>query len=214
MSEVWVSNWKNIEAALRQHASVKDCVVLDRENVPGNRRVVAYIESNQAVVTTANELRSHIIATLPNYRVPDMFIFRTRFPKTPDGTVDRAALMTIDKPECDLPQGYLAPRTLNEKLMSNIWEETLQLKDIGVYDNFFDIVRDSSLAMEIIARVRKVFTVNLPVRALFADPTVAGMTAAVLQQQNKWTNRRGLAESVSELAMQRREQSRNHLSKH
>ena len=208
-----MSNWKKIEAALRQHESVKDCIVVAREDSSGSRCLVAYIVSNQGVVITANELRSHIGATLPNYRMPDTFIFRNNLPKTPDGTVDRAALMTISQPARDLPQGYLAPRTLNEKLMSSIWEETLQLKGIGVYDNFFDIVRDSSLAMEIIARVRKVFTVNLPVRALFADPTVAGMTAAVLQQQNKWTNRRGLAECVSELALQRREQARSSLSK-
>ena len=208
-----MTNWKKIEAALRQHESVKDCIVVAREESPGSRCLVAYIVPNQAVVTTANELRSHISATQPNYRVPDTFIFRNSLPKTPDGTIDRAALMTVDQPKCDLPQRYLAPRTLNEKLMANIWEETLQLKDVGVYDNFFDIVRDSSLAMEIIAQVRKVFAVNLPVRALFADPTVAGMTAAVLQQQTKWTNRRGLAESVSELALQRREQARSLLSK-
>jgi len=208
-----MSNWKKIEAALRQHASVRDCVVLNRENVPGNRCLVAYIVANQAVVTTANELRGHISATLPKHRVPDAFVFRNSLPKMPDGTVDRLALMAVDQPKRDLSAGYMAPRTMNEKLMANIWEETLKLKEIGIYDNFFDIVRDSCLAMEIIARVRKVFTVNLPVRALFADPTVAGMTAAVVQQQTKWPKRRGLAECVSELALQRREQARQNLSK-
>ena len=208
-----MSNWKQIETALRQHAAVRDCVVLERTDVARDQSLVVYIVSNQAEVAKISELRSHIKRTLPDFEEQAKFVFRNSLPSMLDGTVDRIALMTVDQPECDLPQGYLAPRTLNEKLMSNIWEETLQLKDIGVYDNFFDIVRDSSLAMEIIARVRKVFTVNLPVRALFADPTVAGMTAAVLQQQTKWINRRGLAECVSELALQRREQARSPLSK-
>ncbi len=206
-----MSNWKKIEAALRQHASVRDCVVLDREDVAGNHCLVAYIVSNQAVTTTANELRSHLSATRPNYREPGAFVFRNSLPRMPDGTIDRAALMAVDQPERDLPQEYVAPRTLNESLMANIWEETLKLKDIGVYDNFFNIVRDSYMAMEIIARVRKVFTVNLPVRALFADPTVAGMTAAVLQEQAQRTNGRGVAQCVPDLP--RRQQARQHLSK-
>ena len=208
-----MSNWKKIEAALRQHASVKDCVVLAREDVPGNQGLVAYIVLNQAVVSTANELRRHISATLPDYLLPGAFVFRNSLPMMPNGTVDRAALLAVDQSERDLPQGYVAPRTLNEKLMANIWEEILQLKDIGVYDNFFDIVRDSFLAMEVIARVRKVFTVNLPVRTLFADPTVAGMTAAVLQQKVRRTNGRGVAERLRDLDLPRRQPGRQHLSK-
>ena len=121
-----MSNSKTIEAALRQHASVRDCVVLDREDVPGNRCLVAYIVANQAVVTTANELRNHISATLPYYRVPGAFVFRNSLPMMHDGTVDRAALIAVDQSERDLPQGYLAPRTLNEKLMANIWKEILE----------------------------------------------------------------------------------------
>jgi len=208
-----MSNWKKIEAALRQHASVRDCVVLARENVPGNRCLVAYIVANQADVATANELRSHINASLPNYLVPRTFVFRNSLPTLPDGTVDRAALMAVDQPEPDLSYGYVAPRTLNEKLMANIWEETLKFKDIGVYDNFFDIVRDSFLAMELIERVREVFAVHLPVRTLFSDPTVAGMTATVLQRKVQWTNNRAVTERVPDLGLTRRQPTRQRLSK-
>ena len=235
-----MSTWKKIEGALRQHPSVRDCVVLgwdegeesnsgvagsDKEgnnpksksgpadkNRKSDPRFVAYVVSNQAMLATANELRSHISATLPNNEVPGVFVFRNSLPRMPDGKVDRAALRITDQPERNLPQKHLAPRTVNEQLMAKIWEETLKLKDIGINDNFFDIVRDSFLAMEIIARVRKVFAVNLPVRALFADPTVAGMTAAVLQQKAQWTNGRSLA-GLPGLDIPRRQSARLHLSK-
>jgi len=67
--------------------------------------------------------------------------------------------------------------------MASIWQETLKLEPIGVFDNFFDIVRDSCLAMEVIERTRKAFAVNVSVSELFADPTVAGMAAAVMRSQ-------------------------------
>jgi spore germination protein GerM len=92
--------------------------------------------------------------------------------------------------------------------MANIWQETLDLEDVGVYDNFFELVRDSYLAMEVIKRVREVFKVALSVRALFADPTVAGMTAAVLQQKAKWTNSPDSTEGISTLNLQKKTATR------
>lgn len=212
-SEVFVFNCKNIEAILRHHPSVRECVVLDRADAAGVQSLVVYIVSNQAGPANTGELRSHIKKTLPDFRMPAKFVILNSLPFMPNGTVDRAALVGVDPPERISPQEHVAPRTPNEKLMANIWQETLKVENVGVFDNFFDIVRDSSLAMTIITRVRSTFAVHLPVRALFADPTVAGMTAAVLDQQTKWTNRRGLAESVTDLHTQRREQVRNYLSK-
>ena len=80
-------------------------------------------------------------------------------------------------------QCFVAPRTPSEKLMASLWADILNLDKISLTDNFFDYGRDSFLAMEIVARVRKVFAVDLSVRTLFEDPTVAGMTAAVLKSQ-------------------------------
>src|SRR5262245_24142804 len=82
------------------------------------------------------------------------------------------------------PEFYTPPQTENEKLMASIWREILKLKKISMNDNFFDYGRDSYLAMEFVARVRKVFAVNLSLKSLFEEPTVAGMTAAVLRNQH------------------------------
>jgi hypothetical protein len=225
-----MSNWSAIEIALRQHASVGDCVVLDSENSQtgnsrlagsnkqGNnrksklktrkssRRIVAYIVANQAVVATADELRKHIQRTLPNFMLPIKFVFRNTLSIKRNDRVGGAALMADNRGERDLSHGYVAPRTLNEKLMAQIWEEALKLKNIGAYDNFFDIVRDSSSAIEIISRVRRVFTVTVPLRSLFADPTVAGMTAVVLEQKAKWSRDPEVTDFLSDLSLPGREQ--------
>ena len=80
---------------------------------------------------------------------------------------------------------FVAPRSPSEQLMVSIWQDILKLERIGIFENFFDIVNDSFLALEVIEQTRQAFSVNLPVRDLFADPTVAGMTAAFLRYQHR-----------------------------
>ena len=113
-------------------------------------------------------------------------------------TENRQALIDIDGCKRDLKEHFVAPRTTSEKLMASIWTEILKLKEIGVHDNFFDYGRDSFLAMEVIARVRQVFAVNLSVRAMLEEPTVAGMTAAVLRSQYRHRDKPALLDRASE----------------
>ncbi len=93
-------------------------------------------------------------------------------------------LSDMDRFRREVSGDIVPPRTSSEKSMAKIWADILKLKEVSVHDNFFDYGRNSSLAMEMIARVRKVFAVNLSVQQLFQDPTVAGMTAAVLSSQH------------------------------
>jgi amino acid adenylation domain-containing protein len=171
-----------IEAVLCQHGSVKDAVALAPENMPAYQRLVAYVVPNQFVAPTASELRSFLNATLPDYMVPSGFVLLETLPLTPNGKVDRQMLSTLDRPE--LKDGFVAPRTPDEKIMANIWAETLKLKQISLYDNFFDLGRHSFLAMEVISRVRKVFGIDVPFRELFAVPTVAGMAATMMRKRS------------------------------
>ena len=82
--------------------------------------------------------------------------------------------------------------------MANIWAETLKLKQIGIYDNFFDLGRRSCLAMEVISRVRKVFAIDVALRELFAAPTVAGMAATMMLKRATWSNRKGPGGAMSD----------------
>ena len=90
-----------------------------------------------------------------------------------------------DTPTDSNGRNFVAPRTPSEQLMVSIWQDILKMERIGIFENFFDIVNDSFLAMEVIERTRKTFSVKLPVRDLFTEPTVAGMTAAVLRCQHQ-----------------------------
>jgi hypothetical protein len=159
--------------------------------------LAAYVVPKHATLPTPGDLRNFLAKGLPRHRIPSAFVFLNDFPVTLDGGVNRQALLALDYCKRGLKNGFVAPRTRHEKLMAHIWAEILNLKQVGVYDNFFDLGHQSFLAMEIIARVRKTFAVNLSVRALFEDPTVAGMTAAVLLNQCQWTNRPGIGELLS-----------------
>jgi surfactin family lipopeptide synthetase A len=186
-----------IEAVLRHHGSVRDTVVLPCDDGPDYQRLVAYVLPEQSALPTASELRGFLNATLPDYMVPSRFVLLDALPLMPNGKIDRHALPTLNRPE--LKDGFVAPRSADEKIMASIWAETLKLKQIGLYDNFFDLGRHSFLAMEVISRVRKVFAIDVPLRELFAAPTVAGMTAAVVHKRFQATARQNFGDFRSRL---------------
>jgi acyl-CoA synthetase (AMP-forming)/AMP-acid ligase II len=191
-----------IETTLRQHRSVRDAVVLGRDHVSGRRRLVAYVAANKGAVPTASELTGFLCSLLPYYMVPSSFIFIKHPSMYPDGKIDRRACVALDQDGIELKDGFVAPRTANEKIIANIWAETLNLKQIGVFDNFFDLGNHSTLAIQLINRIRSVFAVDLSVRALFEVPTVAGMTAAVVRKQYGWPIEEGDGKLSSQLALQ------------
>jgi aryl carrier-like protein len=96
-----------------------------------------------------------------------------------------SSLCDMERFRREVPGDIVPPRTTSEKAMARIWVDILKIKEVSVHDNFFVYGRDSSLAMEFVERVRKTFAVNLSVRALFDEPTLAGMTAAILKYQHK-----------------------------
>ncbi|HEX8904580.1 MAG TPA: condensation domain-containing protein, partial [Longimicrobiaceae bacterium] len=161
-----------IETVLRRHPGVADCAVIAREDTPGDRRIVAY------VVGTAEpeELRPHIRRSLPEYMLPAAFVRLEQLPLSPNGKVDRKALPA---PEFAGDERYVAPRTPAEELLAGIWAEVLRVERVGVHDSFFELGGHSLLATRVVSRVREVFAVELPLRALFEGPTVAELALAV-----------------------------------
>ena len=186
-----------IEAVLRQHGSVREPIVVAHEDVAGYPRLVAYVVPKPGSVPTASELRGFLNATLPDYMVPSGFVLLDALPMTPNGKVDHRALAAINRSE--LKDGFVAPRTPVEEIMASIWTEILKLKQIGIYDNFFDVGSHSFLAIEVVSQVRKVFAVNLSLRELFAAPTVAGMAATVVKVRSKRDNQHDLRVSLANL---------------
>ncbi|HEV2735775.1 MAG TPA: amino acid adenylation domain-containing protein, partial [Longimicrobiaceae bacterium] len=165
-----------IEAALLAHPAVREAVVVAREAAPGDRRLTAYVVGKQGAAPPADELRAHLRARLPEYMLPAAFVALPALPLTAHGKVDRRALPA---PEPDAGRhGGEAPRTVTEELLAGIWAELLG-GEPGVHDDFFDLGGHSLLAAQVASRVRAVLGVELPLRALFEAPTVAGLAARI-----------------------------------
>src|SRR5262249_41763077 len=132
----------------------------------------------------AAQLREGLGRRVPPYMVPASFVLLERLPLTANGKVDRKALPLPDR-RANLLQGYVAPATPLEKALSQIWLEVLRLDEVGVEDNFFELGGHSLLATRVIAHVRDVLQVELPLRVLFESPTVRGMALQVERAQRE-----------------------------
>ncbi|HET7463267.1 MAG TPA: amino acid adenylation domain-containing protein, partial [Longimicrobium sp.] len=161
-----------VEAALRRHPGVEECAVVAREDVPGERRLVAYVVGP----ADADALRAHLRHSLPEHMVPAAFVALERLPLTPNGKPDRRALPA---PDLASTAGHAAPRTPVEEVIAGIWGEVLRLPRVGVHDPFFEIGGHSLLATRVLARIRDVLGVDPGIRGLFEAPTVAGLAERV-----------------------------------
>ena len=162
-----------VEAVLRRHPAVRDCAVVVREDVPGDPRLVAYVAGD----ADADALRAHLRGTLPDYMVPAAFVRAGRAP--PDAQRQAGPAGAPRAGVRGRRTRYVAPRTDAERMMAAIWAEVLGQERVGVHDNFFALGGHSLLAMRLISRVRAAFGVELPLRALFEGPTVAGLAQRV-----------------------------------
>jgi acyl carrier protein len=168
-----------IESLLRDYKEVRDAVVLAREDTPGQRRLVAYVVAEPSSELSASHLRGYIKERAPDYMMPSSFVLLDELPLTPNGKVNRKALPL---PEHALPEEEtdgVSPRTPLEEKLAGIYASVLGLKNVGVLNNFFDLGGHSLLATQITSRIRETFKVELPLRALFVNPTVAGLATAV-----------------------------------
>ncbi len=163
-----------IEARLSEHIGVREAVVLAREDVPGDKRLVAYYVSDGEL--EADTLRSHLLASLPDYMVPAAYVRIDNLPLTPNGKLDSKALPAPDS-EAYARAGYEAPQGEVEETLATIWAELLGLERIGRHDNFFELGGHSLLAVTLVERLRRQ-GLQIDVRALFASPSLSGLAAA------------------------------------
>nr|QLY89264.1 pseudodesmin synthetase [Pseudomonas sp.] len=163
-----------IQARLTQFPGVKEAVVLAREDVPGDKRLVAYY-TGERLETEA--LRGHLLEQLPEYMVPALFVHLDSLPLSPNGKLDRKALPAPDL-EALRVREYEAPVGESEILLARIWAELLNLERVGRHDHFFELGGHSLLAVNLIARMRRA-GLAADVRVLFGQPTLAALAAAV-----------------------------------
>jgi amino acid adenylation domain-containing protein len=130
------------------------------------------------------QLRQFLKEHLPDYMVPTHFMILEAMPLTPSGKLDRKALPTPIVERLDLAEGYVAPRNKAEQTIADVWAQVLRLERVGIHSNFFELGGHSLLATQVIARLRQAFEIELPLRSLFEQPTVAGLSSRI--ETLKW----------------------------
>ncbi|HJR06705.1 MAG TPA: amino acid adenylation domain-containing protein, partial [Pyrinomonadaceae bacterium] len=170
-----------IEAALGKHPAVHDAVVIVREDVPGDKRLVAYpVFKTGAAAVPASELRLFLKETLPDFMLPSAFVALDKLPLTHNIKIDRRALPAPDVgARRDASDTYVAPRTPHELIVASIWAQVLGVEAVGLHDNFFELGGHSLLATQVMSRLRESFQLELPLRTLFESPTVAELARRV-----------------------------------
>jgi acyl-coenzyme A synthetase/AMP-(fatty) acid ligase/acyl carrier protein len=155
-----------IEAALRAHGSVHEAVVLVRAAATGERSLAAFV-SGVAERPDAVALRSHLVDRLPEYMVPPTITAVSAIPRTPNGKIDRAALLAAaDRAASATAPAAQAPATDWERAVAEIWRELLPGGDIGVHDNFYDLGGDSLMAVHVVTAIEKRHGVRVAAREL------------------------------------------------
>jgi amino acid adenylation domain-containing protein len=172
-----------IEAELSQHPAVQQAVIVDREDRPGNKRLVAYFVPKQKQVPTPDELRRFLKEKLPDFMLPSAFVHLDVLPLTANGKVNRQALPVPDPSHMGNEVTFVPPRNLTEETVASIWGDLLGLERVGIHDDFFDLGGHSLLATQVISRLRQALSVELPLRCLFESSTIAELAELVVAQQ-------------------------------
>jgi acyl carrier protein len=171
-----------IETQLARHARLKEAVVLAREDVPGEKRLVAYVvsrePSNVEKTPSVESLRAHLKAVLPEHMVPSAFVMLEQLPLTSNGKLDRRALPA---PEFGayMSRQYEAPQGEVEEILAGIWQGLLRVERVGRQDNFFELGGHSILAMQVIVRIRASFSIDMPISVLFECQMLKQLSARV-----------------------------------
>ncbi len=169
-----------IETTLGKHPAVERAVVCANETETGDHILAAFLIAPAKPRT--EDIRSYLRGQLPEYMVPSHFLFVGSYPLNPNGKVDRSALAASVQAAAATAAAAPAGSPL-ERQVASIWRDVLGIKEIGLEDNFFDLGGHSLLATQLVARIRSGLNVQIPLRAIFEAPTVAGLSEIIAQQQ-------------------------------
>ena len=177
---------------LGKHPAVREAAVTVRDGPPANRRLVAFVAVDRTQRVTPDDLRAYLKDRLPEHTIPSAYIILERLPLTANGKIDRAALSlnyAVAEPEAE----FMSPRTPAEELVARVWKEVLGVERVSVNSSFFDLGGYSLLATQIILRLREIFRVEVPVRAMFETPTVCG----IIETMSKIWEGREIVEEIA-----------------
>jgi amino acid adenylation domain-containing protein len=173
---------EEIESVLGSHPDILQAAVEVREDMPGDKRLVAFIVPRAGSSLSAGRLMQDLRHSLPHYMTPSAFVELPSLPRTAHGKLDRRALRVARDSRAsrfDVKSVYVPPRNGTEELLSQIWGEILHVRDIGIHDNFFELGGNSLLATQVVSRVRLLVKRDVPLRAFFENPTIAHLSSMI-----------------------------------
>ncbi|GGH50431.1 hypothetical protein GCM10008014_15540 [Paenibacillus silvae] len=170
-----------IENVLLAHTGIKEAVVVVREDVLNDKRLVAYIKAEEGSELDYQSLRNLLKRSLPDYMIPSAIIMMDKFPLTPNGKIDRRALDGQHGLELSPQNKSEAPRTMMEKQLADMWCDILRIDQVSIHDNFFEIGGHSLLATQLISRIRKELKIEIPLRSLFENPSIASLSTEIAE---------------------------------
>jgi thioesterase domain-containing protein/uncharacterized protein Usg len=174
-----------VEKRLLDHPDVREAIVVAKQNPLKESYLVAYFTVQSHSAPTVSELRCFLLEKLADYMVPSAFVMLDAMPLTPHGKLDRTVLPVPDGSRPQLDVAYAAPRTSVEEKLVEIWQEILDIRPVGIHDNFFDVGGHSLAGASLISRLNRTFGSDLSIRVLFEAPTVARLTSVVeVEQRN------------------------------
>ena len=191
-----------IEAVIEEHPAVQQAVVIAYQGYAGDKQIVAYLVPSQQSSLSVGVLRQYLKQKLPIYMTPAAFIVLDSLPLTPNGKVDRQAL-----PE---PEGlrqedasYIPPHTEMEQLVASVWISALQVDQVGIHDNFFDLGGHSLLLIRIHDELRSLTRRNIAIVSLFDYPTVHTLAGFLSQEEGEQGSLQQVAEPTRRSARDR-----------
>jgi amino acid adenylation domain-containing protein len=199
-----------IEAVLARHPAISGVAVAARDDVGADRELVAYVTRRPGTQLSAGELHTFARAALPVSLVPALYVELDALPLNANGKIERKALPAPDRRLLTPATTFRAPRTALEQVVARVWAELLGRERVGLGENFFDLGGHSLLATRLVARLRSMLRTPLPLRSLFASPTVAGLAEAL--QENETVA--GQLEKIAEIILRIETMSPQDMAQH
>jgi len=188
-----------VETALAEYPGITETAVIATDDPLGNKKLVAYFITSTNSLPTVTSLRNFLKEKLPDYMIPSLFVNLEKIPLTATGKVDRRSLLRPEPNRPDLERPYRCASTEVEKYLVQIWQEVLDIRPVGVHDNFFDLGGHSLAATRVVFKVIKQFQLEIPLQSLFQSPTVAEMAAVITEYQGKKLGEKELDSILAEL---------------
>ncbi|MEW9701882.1 amino acid adenylation domain-containing protein, partial [Paenibacillus sp. SI8] len=171
-----------IEASLMKYEGVKEAVVIAKDDQAQHKYLCAYLVAHETL--TIQKLREHLAGLLPAYMVPSHFVQLDKMPLTPNGKLDRKVLGALEG-GVHIGTAFVAPTNATEDKLAAVWQEVLGVDRIGIHDDFFQLGGHSLKAMMLISHMHKACGVEVPLRTLFQSPTIAAVSAFIIQSEAK-----------------------------